>query len=358
MPPAGRPSAGDPGSTPSPDATGAGPADTPTPGAGDRYCPTCGRVFDADHRFCPQDGSTLLPRGAGADLVGRVVGGRYQALRKIGEGGMGQVYLARHLRIDRLCAVKVLHAHLTRDPESVGRFSREATTAARIRHPNVVEIHDCGEGDDGLVYIAMEWVEGKPLAQLLRDEGAFEPERATRLARQIAGALGAAHQAGIMHRDLKPDNILVAAPGTPEEAAKVVDFGIAKAVQGVTEALTRTGFVVGTPRYMSPEQLTAEPLDPRSDLYSLGCILFEMLTGQEAWGGGDALITRRLTEAPPSARQRNPAVPTSLDRIVLRLLSRSAEQRFQTAEELDAALAAVEGAARARPAKRAWLPWR
>jgi serine/threonine protein kinase len=316
---------------------------SPPRGAGEgagQVCPSCGAEYGPDIRFCPQDGSTLRPKAqSGAELVGRVIDERYHLLEKIGEGGMGRVYLAEHLRTQRRCAIKVISRALTHDPEAVGRFGREATNASRISHPNVAAVYDFGETDDGLLYLALEYVEGAPLSQLLEREGILSPARATEITRQVAEGLSAAHELGIVHRDLKPSNIIIACTRKGSDLAKVVDFGIAKATGEEQQQLTRTGFVIGTPEYMSPEQLIGDPVDPRSDIYSLGCILYEMLVGEHAFGGAAAqVITRRLTEPPPRPRAKNPQIPKPLDEIVVRALGRAPEERFQTVEALRDAL--------------------
>ncbi|HET6797731.1 MAG TPA: protein kinase, partial [Gemmatimonadales bacterium] len=267
---------------------------------------------------------------------------RYHILGKLGEGGMGTVYLAEHVGMGRRCAVKVINPDLAHDPDSVSRFKREAANASRINHPNVAAIYDFGDTRDDVVYLAMELIEGEALAVILHRDGALSPSRAVELARQTAEALAAAHELGIVHRDLKPDNIMVTrVRGT--EIVKVVDFGIAKATRGAHQRVTRTGFVVGTPAYMSPEQLLGEVLDGGSDVYSLGCILYEMLTGQRVFAtpSGEVSLSRRLSEPPPSPRQTKRHLAKSLDRLVVKALARAANERFQSALELRDALVSV-----------------
>lgn len=274
-------------------------------------------------------------------LVGRVLAGRYEILHRLGEGGMGEVYLAEHLKMKRRDAIKVMRPSLLDDQEAVDRFTTEAYNASRISHQNVATVYDFGETAEGVVFIAMEYVPGRTLSDVLADEGALAPERAVAIARQVAEGLGAAHDLGIVHRDLKPDNIMVVRRRDGVERVKVVDFGIAKAMQSAHGRRTRTGFVLGTPAYMSPEQLTGDPIDGRSDLYSLGCILYEMLTGEATFGkeSGERLINRRLTSRPPHPRQVNPRVPRALDEIVARALARRPVERYQTAAELSSELA-------------------
>ncbi|HKN66382.1 MAG TPA: serine/threonine-protein kinase, partial [Gemmatimonadaceae bacterium] len=214
-----------------------------------KVCPQCGVEYDTASRFCPNDGTPLRPKGSSDPFVGRVLADRYHMLKRLGEGGMGKVYLAEHVKMNRQCAVKVMNGALLNDSDSAQRFAREASNAARIIHPNVAAVFDYGEAD-GVVYLVMEYVEGEPLTRLLERESVLPPSRAVDIAHQVAEALVAAHELGIVHRDLKPDNIIVAPSKSGRDIAKVVDFGIAKAIEeGPNESLTRTGLVIGTPEY-------------------------------------------------------------------------------------------------------------
>ncbi|MCI0432209.1 MAG: protein kinase [Gemmatimonadetes bacterium] len=307
-------------------------------------CAMCDSEYPPGTRFCPIDGSSLMSAATRSDLVGRVIAGRYRVLRQLGSGATGRVYLAEHVRIGRLCAVKIINPALREDPEAVGRFGREAAHTSRIDHPNIATVHDFGETADGLVYLAMEYVEGVPLSGLLSNESPFPPARAIAICSDIASALAAAHQIGIVHRDLKPDNVIITIRGGAE-VAKLIDFGIARAIQASeSQQLTRTGYVIGTPRYMSPEQLSGDTLDGRSDLFSLGCILYEMLVGEPAFDSSmsEIVIARRFAPEPPSAQSRNPAVPDALERIIARAMARSPDDRFASAGEMRAALALVQ----------------
>lgn len=308
-----------------------------------RVCPQCGAEFDTSVRFCPTDGSTLLTRSPTEDLVGQIIGHRYEIKRKLGAGGMGEVYLAEQIKMRRLCALKVMLQAQVNDADAAGRFGREAHNASRITHPHVCAIYDFGETDDGQLYIAMEYVEGEPLSTLLAREVRLPIPRAVTIASQVAEALGAAHELGIVHRDLKPDNIMIAAHKRGGDTVKVVDFGIAKAFQAAGQRITKTGFIIGTPAYMSPEQITGDPLDGRSDVYSLGCVLFKMLTGAEAFDGpsGQAVLTRRLAEPPPHPRSLDPNIPVALDEVVVRALARLPQDRFESAEAFVDALSAA-----------------
>jgi serine/threonine protein kinase len=324
-----------------------------------KVCPQCGTEYETAARFCPTDGTSLRPKGSDS-LIDRVLAERYHILKRIGEGGMGRVYLGEHVKMNRQCAIKVMSPALVNDHESATRFAREASSAARIIHPNVAAVFDYGESE-GLVYLVMEYVEGEPLSRILAREAPFSVERATDIARQIADGLGAAHELGIVHRDLKPDNILIARTRAGKEVAKVVDFGIAKAMQEtVGENLTRTGLVIGTPEFMSPEQLLGDPIDARSDLYALGCILHIMLTATPPFAAPtrEQMIKRRLSESAPHVQKIDPGLPDSIDRIVEKLLARTPAERYSSAAEVRDALAGTHARSsgeRATQAAAAWL---
>lgn len=246
-------------------------AQQPTPTADEaiavaKVCPQCGTEYETGDRFCPKDGSSLRPKAAGDPLIGRVIAERYLILARIGEGGMGRVYLAEHVKMTRQCAVKVMNPSLVTDTESLQRFAREASNAARILHPNVAAVFDYGEAEK-IVYLVMEYVDGESLSTVIARDGALDPRRAIDIARQVADGLSAAHELGIVHRDLKPDNVILTHTRGGKEIAKVVDFGIAKAIaEAPQDALTRSGLVIGTPEYMSPEQLLGDPVDERADI--------------------------------------------------------------------------------------------
>ena len=244
-----------------------------------RACPQCRAEYDDSVASCPVDGA-VLGAPAADPLMGQLLAERYRIKRIIGEGGMGRVYLAEHERMQRPSAVKVMSPAMAATPEAISRFNREAANASRIHQPNVAAIYDFGETPDGTLYLAMEYVEGETLTSLIRREGPLAAVRAAELAGQVADGLHAAHALGIVHRDLKPDNILVTRHHDGREWVKIVDFGIAKQVERVDQAVTSLGVAIGTPEYMSPEQLAGEPLDARTDLYSLALVLFNMLTGQ------------------------------------------------------------------------------
>jgi serine/threonine protein kinase len=329
-----------------------------------RLCPQCGASFGDDVRFCPSDGSSL--RATSGELVGQVVAERYLVRRLLGEGGMGRVYLAEHVKMGRKSALKVMSAAMMHDADAIGRFNREASNASRISHPNVAAIYDFGETADGLIYLAMEFVDGESLTALLEREGALAPERAADIARQIADALDAAHELGIVHRDLKPDNIMITRGRDGGDVVKVVDFGIAKAPGASTQAVTRTGLVVGTPEYMSPEQISGDALDARSDIYALGLVTFAMLTGAlpfQSRSLQEAMLAR-LTEQPRTLEEARPdrSWPAPLQRAIDRALARDRNHRYGRASEFAAALKAglsavvAEGAIIAAPTQRVTAP--
>ncbi len=309
-----------------------------------KVCPVCATEYETAARFCPADGAALRPKGTDS-LIGRVLADRYHILKRIGEGGMGRVYLGEHVKMNRQCAIKVMSPVLVNDHESAARFAREASNAARIIHPSVAAVFDYGESE-GLVYLVMEYVDGEPLSRLLAREAPLSVERSLDLARQIADGLGAAHELGIVHRDLKPDNILISRTRVGREVAKVVDFGIAKAMQETAgEALTRTGLVIGTPEFMSPEQLLGDPVDARSDLYALGCILHLMLTAAPIFEAPtrEQMIKRRLSEEGPHLRNLDPGLAESLDHVVARMLARAPSDRYGSAAEVRDALSGAHG---------------
>ncbi|MBU6367697.1 MAG: serine/threonine protein kinase [Gemmatimonadetes bacterium] len=248
-----------------------------------KACPLCGTSYDDTATFCPADGAALRVAGAPDTLVGTVIADRYLVTEALGEGGMGTVYLARHVRLPQQAAIKVMRPEILGDPTALARFHREAAVVATIEHERVVRVYDVGETPDGLVYLAMEFVPGRTLKALLEEAGALAPARAAALVRQVAEGLEAAHRKGIVHRDLKPDNVMVMADPDGSERCKVLDFGIAKPTEGAGEGMasgvTRTGYVLGTPEYMSPEQVLGMPVDARSDVYALALVACQCLTG-------------------------------------------------------------------------------
>lgn len=275
---------------------------------------------------------------AGDPLIGRIIAGRFRVIGKLGEGGMGAVYKAEQLKVNRLCAVKILSASFASDPDALARFNREAQMSSAFSHPHAVTIYDFGD-DDGLHYLAMEFVEGETLSAVLRREGPLPLARTLAITRQAAAALDAAHRMNIVHRDLKPDNIMLARRDDGDWV-KILDFGIAKIAGDAPQRgqdLTQAGFVVGTPIYMSPEQLAGERLDARSDVYSLAIIVYQMLTGRLPFTGDNmqAIMVKRLTEDPSPIREANPAVtvPPAVEAALMRALQRRRDRRTPTVRD-------------------------
>jgi hypothetical protein len=286
------------------------------------------------------------------DLPGRILDGRYQLGQVLGVGGMARVYLAEDRVLQRQVAVKVLSPPYAHDPAFVERFRREARTAAQLSHPNIVAVFDSG-ADAELHYLVMEYVPGQSLAELLHRQGRLAPRRAAELTMQVCAALAAAHAQGLVHRDVKPGNVLLDGDGR----VKVADFGIVKAA--AADTLTGSGLVLGTAAYLSPEQAQGGPVDARSDLYGLGCVLYELLCGSPPFGSGVdspqvTVATRHVRQPPEPPSARNPQVDPGLDAVVLTALAKQPDQRYQRATDLQAALGRVlagDGAA----AGPAWL---
>lgn len=314
-----------------------------------KICPVCGTNYPDTLAFCSADGTTLISENKGGDLVGSVIADRYKVERVLGEGGMGRVYLAQHVRLPQQAAIKVLSPGMLSDPDAVARFNREAANAARIEHDRVARVFDFGETREGSVYIAMEYVPGRSLHALVEEEGRLAPERAAQVTFQVAEGLMAAHAIGIVHRDLKPDNIMVITDAQGTDRCKVVDFGIAKAADAsnVTR-LTRTGTVVGTPEYMSPEQFLGETVDAKSDVYSLALVAYNAFTGQLPFQATtpERAMAARMIEDPRPLSAVVPEVPwpAELQQAMDRALDRDPSTRTATAMEFaEQVVAAVEG---------------
>ncbi len=299
----------------------------------------------------PATGSTEVPAELPVDpelaaladpLIGHVLEGKYRIHSILGSGGMSLVYEAEHLGIGRRVAVKVLHRHCALHPELVERFEREARAAARIAHPNIVDVLDFGRLSNGIPFIVMELLEGQGLFERLGSSGAMPVARAIEIVLEVLAALDAAHRAGVYHRDIKPENIFLAKELDGSEIGKVVDFGIAKFAElgPGGPRLTTEGLAMGTPAYMPPEQATgSSDIDARSDLYSTGVLLYELLSHRLPHEGTlDATITKLLTEAPMPLQEVAPWVPKELAEVVHKTIARDREERYQTAQELIRAL--------------------
>lgn len=310
-----------------------------------KQCPQCRTGCIDEARFCPRCGgdvSSVEPQ-AGDPFVGITVAGQFVLRELVGEGGMGRVYRAEQLPIGRTVGVKILHQHLIGDATAAARFQTEARAASRLNHPNVISVFDFGRTETGLIYLAMEFLVGQSLDRMLRAEGPLAFGRTIDITVQVLHALEAAHELGIIHRDLKPENVFLEPRSGGGDLVKVLDFGIAK-FRGETAGVTQAGMVAGTPEYMSPEQARGDPLDARSDLYSVGVILYQMLTEQLPFVGKNAMdvMIKHVDEAPipPSDRCPDREIPASLDDIVMRILSKRRDRRVASAKELGERLVA------------------
>jgi serine/threonine protein kinase len=312
-----------------------------------RICPQCKTNFgEQEFRVCPFDGAALTEETAGAadPMLGRILDGRFRIIETIGQGGMGAVYKAVHTQMDRICAIKLLSPVSTDKESAIARFRREAKMTSRIDSPNAVTIYDFGEAEPGLLYIAMEYIDGESLAELLARERSLAIDRVVSITNQIARALAAAHSLGIIHRDLKPANIMLTRKQGENEVVKVLDFGIAKTVtEGNADNLTQTGFILGTPTYMSPEQVLGEGIDSRSDVYSLSIIVYQMLSGQVPFEGDNlrTLMMKRLNSDPRPLRETAPSVNEAIEHVVMSGLTRDPEMRIADVQKFAAALNAA-----------------
>ena len=305
----------------------------------DRFCPACGTV---------QPSPAAQARGAQDAMVGRTVAGKYQILSLLGVGGMGRVYKSRHLILDKIVVIKLLHEHFRDHPKLVKRFQREARAASRLSHPNSIQVLDFGQDRDRNLYMAMEYVEGQDVAMILHGHKPIPEERIIRIASQICAALADAHNQNIVHRDLKPENIMVSDSPGQKDFVKVLDFGIAKLLdldETATQALTQAGSVCGTPEYMSPEQARGHELDGRSDIFALGVMLYQMATGDLPFAADTpmAVVAKNLfaEPEPPSRRAPPGAISPALEAVILKAMEKDREQRFQSATELAEALEAA-----------------
>ena len=361
-------------------------------------CPACGISYADDARFCTRDGSKLVagpvtsksaraaegrstavvmpavvaplvtpaahtpftvptpgrgtqvgradppPPATPTKLIGGVLDGRYQVERKIGEGGMSFVYLALDISTQEQCAIKVLSASLSRDQTAMARLKREASLGMRLAHPNVCHIIRLGETQDGLVYVVMPFVKGEILSDRNNRKGVLPLSEVLAFVADIAAGLNVAHELKIVHRDLKPENIMISVDAAGVDRAVVMDFGLAKERRADAELqkITATGIILGTPEFMSPEQLRGKPLDPRTDVYSLSLMTFEMLTGKLPFSGRtqQEMMIARLRNEPTPIRLARPDLVfnEAVERVLLKAMSREPDHRFPTAPEFSAAL--------------------
>ncbi|MFS8084985.1 MAG: protein kinase domain-containing protein [Acidobacteriota bacterium] len=309
-------------------------------------CPRCSRQYPDHVHVCPHDFTPLRADETIADvpvdpLIGRVFEGKYRLDERLGGGGMGTVYRATHLLIDRQVAIKVLSQRFVGDETAQQRFRREARAAGRMQHPNAVMVNDFGATDDGYLYIVMELLEGLTLRDLLAREGPLDPARAVSIMLQASSAVGAAHDAKLIHRDLKPANIFIEQRPNMPAVVKVLDFGVAKFIVEEHEdddfnTLTQVGAIIGTPRYMSPEQCSGlAELTPASDVYSLGIILYELLCGVVPFNADSplALALKHVSEAPRRLRELAPTTPEELERVAAHALAKNPADRPVDANE-------------------------
>jgi tRNA A-37 threonylcarbamoyl transferase component Bud32 len=326
-------------------------------------CEACGHDNVEGARFCAKCGALQPTEHTGPDpLIGQLIGGRYRVTGVLGEGGMGKVYVGEQQMGStvRKVAIKTLHSHLSKDPSVLARFHRECGTVAQLEHPNTIKFYDFGATPDGTLYIAMEFVDGKPLSDVIAREGALDPERVVKILRQASGALDEAHGQGIIHRDLKPDNIVLTNRAGETDFVKVLDFGIAARSESTDaqkeQKLTQQGTVLGTPPYMSPEQFTGKALDARSDIYSLGVMAYEMLAGKlpfdadTPWQWATQHMTAQPTPFEVAAPSRS--IPQGMRDAILKALSKDRDKRQTTCREF---FSEISGGARMTVAQKAEL---
>ena len=330
-----------------------------------KHCTTCQHLFPDQLQVCPTDNVTL--RVARELEPGMIVRGKYIIMEWIGSGGMAAVYRAKHRLLNEMRAVKVVAPKFARDEDFLWRFRHEAAIARKLRHENAVWVEDLDEIEDGRPFIAMEFLQGQDLRKLIKGQGPVSVERTLKLGAQVASALSAAHKLGIIHRDIKPDNIFVTRDTAGNEVAKVLDFGIAKAKESALQGgftATKTGVIIGTPEYMSPEQAEGQlgdKLDGRADLYSLGVVLYEMLTGQLPFHSdtplGMCLHHLQTAPRPPHELRPDLRIPEAVSLVLMKALEKRPERRFQSAEEMLAALRnPTEGTQRAVNGSGAFAP--
>jgi serine/threonine protein kinase len=337
----------------------------------ERRCPKCGTVYTDTARFCPRDGTMLVevqakPPASGSGtsvrtpapgknpgldrastLSGQLLDARYQVLKKLGEGGMSYVYQAKEVSSGDIVAIKVLSPKLASDRSSVERLRREAGLAMRLDHPNVCRILRLGESEDGLIYLVMPYLQGELLSDREVKGGPMDVAPGVALLRQVCAGLQHAHELQIVHRDLKPENIMLVTDDGGGDKAVVMDFGLAKERRAdpAVQKLTATGIILGTPEFMSPEQIRGKTLDARSDVYALGIVAFELFTGKLPFQGRNAqeMMIARLRGSPTPLRQIRPDMPPALEKALAKALEASPDDRYATALEFADALTAAAG---------------
>jgi serine/threonine-protein kinase len=325
-----------------------------------KICPTCQEIYPDDFSLCPRDGAPLAAQTTGTEAqLAAGLSRRFRIVRRLGEGGMGTVFLAEQIAVgNRPVALKVLNRKLLDEPDFLRRFQNEAASTGRIHHSNVVTIYESGQADDGTPYIAMEFLEGKSLGDALRERGRLPVAEVAEILQQAARGLNAAHKLGIIHRDIKPDNIFLTHGDEGELVVKLVDFGIAKLRE--CDFRTAIGKILATPKYMSFEQaseMRSGELDARSDVYSLGVVVYEMLTGRlpfyaDTWEG---YIRKHTMEEPPPFRNVAPdlRVPNEVEAVVMKALVKNREERYATEVEFARDFAREEANAERREKEKA-----
>lgn len=307
-------------------------------------CVACGEEFAGDITVCPKDGTPLTRLQTGQGMIGRVLGERYEILSLLGDGAMGQVYQARHKLLKRTVAVKMLHQNLVAGASALKRFQKEAELASALNHPNILTVHDFGVTDEGYPYLVMAYLEGKSLADVTAGGKNLELKRALHIFKQVCLGLGHAHEHGVVHRDLKPSNVMLVKLDEDPDFVKIVDFGIAKllAPGESTDNLTRTGEVFGSPPYMSPEQCRAKEVDARSDIYSMGCLMYRTVSGVQPISGNDLIeyLYKHVNETPAPFSVVAPElnIPAAMEEIIFKAMAKAPEDRFQSMAELKAAI--------------------
>ena len=318
-----------------------------------KTCPKCGVEYPDANTLCPADGVAL--ETTEDSLIGTTLAGKYRIDERLNEGGMGTVYRGTHVLMEKTVAIKVLRPSLAADEKIVARFSREARAASRISHPNALSVTDFGEDENGIVFLVMEYLSGRTLKQVIRDEGPLPLARVVEIVRQVGDALNAAHAQGVVHRDLKSDNIMLVDTTMAGDHAKVLDFGIAKINEpdgNRDSELTAPNLVIGTPQYMSPEQCSQNSeIDARSDIYSLGVILYEMFVGHVPFTADSPtmVMMKHLQEPVPSVLEERSDLPASIGRVIARAMAKLPANRYQTVAELIEDLTIASGTAQFAP---------
>ena len=311
-----------------------------------KRCPQCGQTFDDAVQFCPTDGAKPVPLGGPEQeedpFIGVVLGGKYRLEKKIGEGGMGKIYLSRHITLGKKYAVKMLNPEFSNNQEAIERFRREAVTAGELEHPNIINVTDIDYTKDGHAYIVMEFLDGCELRDILREEPVLPFQRLLKILYQVSRALDAAHSKGVIHRDLKPENIFMIDRSDQKDVVKILDFGISKIKGGKGGTnLTQTGMVIGTPHYMAPEQARGDKdIDHRVDIYAMGSIAYEMFTGKLPVNGDSptAILMKILLEEPPPPETLNSNINPAISAAIRSAMAKDPNDRFSSCMQFIEAL--------------------